>query len=217
MPKKAASKSRADWLDAYLEYLLEHGEPPPSVYRFAKDLGTTEKAFYQHFANFDSLEGELWKSLIDDTVATLKADPEYAAYPVQQKLAAFYYTFLEGALDRRSYLLMRFPGIQLVCAPGYLTKFRTAFIEYVEPLLDEAKAQQEIPERGRLNQTYPNLVYAQLLFILDFWLKDESDQFQRTDALVEKTTTLGFDLIGAQVVDSAFDLVRFLAGEMKAG
>lgn len=216
MPKKAAQKSRAEWIDAYMEHLLDHGEPPASVYRFAKDQGVSEKAFYAHFASFDSLEGELWKGLITDTVAALEADPEYAQYPVRQKLAAFYYTFLESALDMRSFLLLRFPGMQLVCPPPYLNKFRRAFLDYIEPLLTQAKESQEIPERGRLNQTYPNLVYAQLLFIVDFWLKDESDQFQRTDALIEKSVTLGFDLIGTQVVDSAFDLVRFLAGEFKA-
>jgi len=216
MPKKAAQKSRAEWIDAYLDHLLEKGEPPPSVYRFAKDQGATEKAFYKHFASFDSLEGELWKSMITDTVDALNADADYASYPVQQKLAAFYYTFLEGALDNRSYLLLRFPGVQLVCAPGYLDKFRSAFLDYVKPLLEEAAEAKEVPQRGRLNEAYPNLVYTQLLLIIDFWLKDESDQFQRTDALVEKSITLGFDLIGAQVVDSAFDLARFLAGEMKA-
>lgn len=217
MSKKAAAKSRSEWVDAYLDHLLEHGQSPASVYRFAKDQGATEKAFYRHFASFDSLEGDIWKKLVTETVDALKADADYAAYPVQQKLAAFYFTFLEGALDYRSYLLLRFPGVQLVCAPGYLDNFRKAFLDYAKPLLDEAKETKEVPARGRLNEAYPNLVYAQLLFILDFWLKDESDQFQRTDALVEKSTTLGFDLIGAQVVDSAFDFVRFLAGEMKAG
>lgn len=217
MAKKAAQKSRQSWIDAYLDHLLEEGEPPASVYRFAKNQGVGEKAFYAHFANFESLEGEIWKSLVADTVTALHADEDYASYPVQQKLAAFYYTFLEGALEYRSFMLLRFPGVQLVACPGRLNKFRDAFIDYAKPLLDAAKAEQEIPERGKLNQTYPGLVYAQLLFIIDFWLKDESDQFQRTDALIEKSVTLGFDLIGTQVVDSAFDLVRFLAGELKAG
>ncbi|WP_309383011.1 TetR/AcrR family transcriptional regulator [Cerasicoccus frondis] len=215
MPKKAAQMSRQAWIDAYLDALLDNGEPPASVRRFAKEQGVTEKAFYAHFANFESLEGEVWKALITDTVATLEADEDYAEYPAQQKLAAFYYTFLEGALDYRSFMLLRFPGMQLICH-GSLSKFRDAFLAYIKPVLEEAKTTKEVPERGKLNQAYPGLVYAQLLFIIDFWLKDESDQFQRTDALIEKSVTLGFDLIGAQVVDSAFDLVRFLAGEFKA-
>ncbi|MEO0794781.1 MAG: TetR family transcriptional regulator C-terminal domain-containing protein [Verrucomicrobiota bacterium] len=216
MPKKAASKSPADWIEAYVDYLLEHGEAPKSVFRFAKDQGMGEKAFYQHFASFDALEGEIWKGMVSDTVATLDADADYPEYPAQQKLAAFYYTFLEVALDNRSFLLLRFPGVMLVGAPGYMCKFRKAFTDYIKPVLDQAKGSKEIPERGRLNDSYPNLVYAQLLFIIDYWLKDESAQFQRTDALIEKSIALGFDLIGAQVIDSAFDLVRFLAGDRKS-
>ncbi|WP_309398099.1 TetR/AcrR family transcriptional regulator [Cerasicoccus maritimus] len=216
MPKKAATKSRSAWIDAYLDHLLDEGEPPASIRRFAKNQGVSEKDFYAHFANFDSLEGEVWQSLVSDTVAALEADADYQEYPAQQKLAAFYYTFLEGALDYRSFMLLRYPGMQLAVCPSCLAKFRDAFLGYVKPLLDEAKSTQEVPSRGKLNQAYPGLVYAQFLFIVDFWLKDESEQFQRTDALIEKSVTLGFDLIGAQVVDSAFDLVRFLLGNLKA-
>ncbi|MGE9296042.1 MAG: TetR/AcrR family transcriptional regulator [Puniceicoccales bacterium] len=215
MPKKAAAKSRAEWIDAYLDHLLEQGEPPASVRKFAREQGATEKVFYSQFASFDALEGSIWKALISETVDALHADPEYADYPVQQKLAAFYFTFLDGALDQRSFLLLRFPGVQLVTPPHYLNAFRDAFLDYIKPVLDEARDGQEIPKRGELNKVYPGLLYAQLLFIIDFWLKDESEQFQRTDALVEKSIKLAFDVIGAQVVDSAFDLVRFLAGEMK--
>jgi len=215
MPKKAASKSRAEWIDAYLDYLLEHGQQPASVRQFARMQGATEKAFFTHFASFDALEGRIWKSMVTETVETLKADEEYAAYPARQKLAAFYYTFLDGALDNRSFLLLRFPGVQLVTPPQFLNTFRDTFLDYIRPVLNEAKESQEVPKRGDLNKAYPGLIYAQLLFIIDYWLKDESEQFERTDALVEKSITLAFDLIGTQVVDSAFDLVRFLAGEMK--
>jgi hypothetical protein len=43
-----------------------------------------------------------------------------------------------------------------------------------------------------------------------FNLKDESEKFERTDAFIEKSTTVFFDLMGRQVLDSGFDLVRFM-------
>ena len=46
--------------------------------------------------------------------------------------------------------------------------------------------------------------------MIDQYLKDESDEFERTDAFIEKTVTLAFDLFRAQVLDSAADLLRFL-------
>lgn len=216
MPAKKSSFKPETLTEAYLDQLLESGKPPASVRTFCKTQGLTEKEFYQHFASFDAMEGHIWKDLVDDTIAVIESDQEYAGYPLQQKLAAFYYTFLETALERRSYLLLRFPGIQLIGAPTYLDKFQTAFEDYIGPLLKAARDSKEVAGRGQLNKVYPSLIYAQLLFIIDYWLKDESDGFERTDALVEKSTTLAFDLIGAQVFDSALDFVRFMAGEKGA-
>jgi len=213
MPNKKSDFNPESLVEAYLDGLLDDGKPPASVRTFCRQQGISEKDFYAHFASFEALEGRIWKQLVDDTVAVLQADEDYAAYPFRQKLAAFYYTYLESALDRRSYMLLRFPGIQLVNPPAYLSKCQHAFEDFVQPLLDEAKENKEVATRGKLNKTYPSLLFAQFLFIIDYWLKDESDGFERTDALVEKSTRLAFDLIGAQVFDSAIDFVRFMAGE----
>lgn len=213
MPAKKTAPKKEKLVEAYLDELMEEGKPPASVRKFCRGLGITEKAFYSHFASFESLEGNIWAAMIEDTVVVLHADHDYESYPVRQKLGAFYYTFLETALDRRSYLLLRFPGIQLVNPPAQLQRFQKAFDEFAKPMLAEAKESKEVASRGRLNQAYPGLMYAQFLFIIDFWLKDESDGFERSDALVEKSTALAFDLVGAQVFDSALDFVRFMAGE----
>ncbi|WOO40164.1 TetR family transcriptional regulator C-terminal domain-containing protein [Rubellicoccus peritrichatus] len=213
MPAKKSAQKRETLIEAYLDHLMDEGKPPASVRKFCRGLGITEKAFYGHFASFEAMEGGIWASMIEDTVEVLESDEDYASYPARQKLGAFYYTFLETALDQRSYLLLRFPGIQLVNPPVYLQRFQKAFNEFAKPLLAEAKDSKEVASRGRLNQAYPGLLYAQFLFVIDFWLKDESDGFERTDALVEKSTSLAFDLVGAQVLDSALDFVRFMAGE----
>jgi hypothetical protein len=46
--------------------------------------------------------------------------------------------------------------------------------------------------------------------VIDFHLRDSSPRYERTDAFIEKSTTVLFDLIGRQVLDSGFDLLRFL-------
>jgi hypothetical protein len=47
--------------------------------------------------------------------------------------------------------------------------------------------------------------------VIDFSLKDDSRGYERTDAFIEKSVAVAFDLIRTQVVDSALDLARFLA------
>ena len=49
-----------------------------------------------------------------------------------------------------------------------------------------------------------------LLFILKFWSNDESPNFEKTDAAIEKSVTLAFDLIGKGILDNALDFGKFL-------
>ncbi|MEM9226804.1 MAG: TetR family transcriptional regulator C-terminal domain-containing protein [Verrucomicrobiota bacterium] len=199
--------------EAYLAHLLDHGKPPASVYKFCQELKIPEKDFYSKYPSFKALEGHIWKALFSDTHAVLEKDKDYAGYPVRQKLAAFYYTFFEAALNRRSFIELRFAGFPGGLACPSLKKFQDAFEEYAQGLIKEGQESGEIAERGKLADLYPGGIFAQWVFIVDFWLKDESEQFSRTDALIEKSVALGFDAIGTQVVDSAFDFVRFLAGK----
>ncbi|MEJ7665766.1 MAG: hypothetical protein WKG07_42725 [Hymenobacter sp.] len=56
---------------------------------------------------------------------------------------------------------------------------------------------------------YGRIFQRQLQFILLFFVRDQSVNFERTDAAVEKAVTLSFDLVGRNTLDSAFDFGRF--------
>ena len=47
-------------------------------------------------------------------------------------------------------------------------------------------------------------------FLLLFWRDDDSAGFEKTDAFVEKSVNLAFDLIGKGALDSAIDFAKFL-------
>ncbi|MGC6465482.1 MAG: TetR family transcriptional regulator C-terminal domain-containing protein [Akkermansiaceae bacterium] len=204
--------SKAELTEAYLSHLLEHGKAPASVYHFCKELEIEERQFYQCASSFKALEGSVWKELFEKTHSVLEADGDYPEYPVRQKLAAFYYTFFEVALNHRSFIELRFAGFPGGLACPSLKGFREAFEGYVNGLVNEGLESGEVANRGKLSGTYARAFFAQWVFIVDFWLKDESDQFSRTDALIDKSVSLALDAVGSQVIDSAFDMLRFLAG-----
>ncbi len=65
---------------------------------------------------------------------------------------------------------------------------------------------------GPLSKTYPQGLFGHFVTAVEFNLADDSAGFERTDAYIEKSVKLAFDVIGTQALDSAFDLVRFLSG-----
>jgi hypothetical protein len=69
----------------------------------------------------------------------------------------------------------------------------------------------EIADRGRLTALYPDAVSTAFRNLIEFNLNDSSRGFERTDAYIEKSVQLAFELIRSQAIDAAFDLARFLA------
>lgn len=196
---------------AYIDYLLNHGQRPPSVYKFTRDLGLKEGDFYDHFGSFDGLERAIWKGFLDRTIQRVKSDESYMGFSIREKLLAFYYTFFEDLRTNRSFVLLqldRQPRPELV--PEFFKDFKAVFESYTDSLLKEGKAKGEIANRPYIDQTYPQLFTMQMGFLLMFWKNDNSQAFEQTDAAIEKSVNLAFDLIGKGAVDTAFDFAKFL-------
>jgi hypothetical protein len=49
-----------------------------------------------------------------------------------------------------------------------------------------------------------------LLFVTDFWLKDKSPGFEKTDEAIERSLNLAFDLMGKSPLDSMLEFGKFL-------
>lgn len=54
--------------ELYGDYILNHGERPKSIYRFAKDNEFEEKDFYDYFSSFEQIEKSMLANLFDKSV-----------------------------------------------------------------------------------------------------------------------------------------------------
>jgi AcrR family transcriptional regulator len=196
---------------AYKTYLLTHGKQPPSVFKFCVDLGITEDEFYRNFPSLEGVDRSLWKGFIDQTTNRLQADETFAAFTSREKILAFYFTLLEELKTDRSLVLFFLNGVRrLELTPGYLKSFKPAFETFFVAILAEGKERGEVAIRPYLDKQYPKLFWMHLGFILVFWKEDDSKGFEKTDAAVEKSVNLAFDLIGNGALDTAIDFGKFL-------
>ncbi|HEX8059400.1 MAG TPA: TetR family transcriptional regulator C-terminal domain-containing protein [Cyclobacteriaceae bacterium] len=209
-----ASGGTADKIrSAYVEYLLTNSKQPPSVYKFCLDLGIKEEAFYSDFGSFDAIDKKIWTSFITKTVTALQSDKAFATFTSREKILSFYYALLEQLKHSRSFVLQQtgtFRKPELSIIPSFLKGFKQVFDEFVTTALDHGKANGEIGSRPYLDKIYPQLFWMHFGFILLYWRDDDSAGFEKTDAAVEKSVNLAFDLIGKGAIDSAFDFAKFL-------
>ena len=53
-------------------------------------------------------------------------------------------------------------------------------------------------------------VWIQFLFLMRFWMKDDSAGFDKTDVAIEKSVNTVFDVLDNTPLDSIIDLGKFL-------
>ncbi|MDI9867656.1 MULTISPECIES: TetR family transcriptional regulator C-terminal domain-containing protein [Flectobacillus] len=197
---------------AFIEYFLENGTHPPSVYAFTKKLKMKEVEFYEYYNSFELLETNIWLDFFKDTVTRIESDSIYSGYSVREKLLAFYYTWIEVLKENRSYASQTWRLIdkRKLKTPTFLTDLKTSFKDFARDLIMEGKESKEVQPRKYLDERYPDALWLQLLMILDFWVKDRSKGFEQTDAMIEKAVNTSFDLMASSALDSVLDFAKFL-------
>lgn len=209
--KNTSDASRGKVVSAYKEYLLLNGSQPPSVYKFCLDLGITEDEFYSHFGTFEGLEKSIWKGFIDDTIMRLDADKSYSSFTAQEKVLAFYFTLLEVLKSSRSFAVNQLSKHRkLEVVPTFMKDFKSRYEEFMTGIINEGIKNGEIAKRPYVDKRYPQIFWVHFALLLLYWKEDESASFEKTDAYVEKSVRLAFDLIGKGVIDSALDFAKFI-------
>jgi hypothetical protein len=198
-------------ITSYMNHVLNNGQKPASVYKFSRDLGITEEEFYAHFGSFTSIERKIWLDFIDNTISRIENDEAYLAFDARDKILTFYYAFFEELKKSRSFVLLQLEQHKKrTLTPDFLKDFKFRYTTFIETVINAGKTTGEIARRPFLDKRYPSVFWLHMNFLLLFWRDDNSQGFEKTDAAIEKSVTLAFELIGKGAVDSVVDFAKFL-------
>ena len=217
-PKKKKVITEDVIVSAYTDYCLTHGKKPNSVYEFAKHNTMEESDFYQFFASFEFLEKQYFVSMFAYTLELLEKNETYHSYTSADKLSAFYFTFFEMATANRSFVIHllkedKNPMKNL----GKLSKLREVYLEYALTILEKPiKIEQETVVKIQ-DKVLQEASWLQFLSIFNFWMNDESPNFEKTDVFIEKSVKASFDLAYNIPTQSVIDFGKFLWKEQMNG
>ena len=208
---KAQINPREKIKNAYIEYVLENGHAPVSIFKFVKELKLTEDVFYDHFNSFENIEKTVWKDIFTDTVNAIQSEEVWDEYAVREKMLAFYFTMVEKMKSNRSFILQTVPKMKKPDTNPYcLDLIKEPFKQFSNELLLEARETEEVTDRPIIGKRYGDGLWLQFLFIIGFWIKDDSIAFEKTDSAIEKAVNLSFDLMGKGPLDAMLDFGKFL-------
>ena len=212
--KKSDKITRDRIISLYMDYVLIHNSNPSSVYHFASKNGFEEATFYAYFASFEALEQDLFKNFFDHTYTVLQKSDEYQEYNSRNKLLSFYFTFFEILTANRSYVVYALKSDKhRLKSLKKLSQLKIAFLEFIEHLDLEVKPMKQKAINDFQKKTLKETAWIQLLLTLEFWLKDTSVSFEKTDVFIEKSVNTSMNLLDAQTLNSLMDLGQFLFKE----
>lgn len=201
----------------FMDYVLEHETFPKSVYTFCKAGKIEESAFYEHFGSLKGLQKTVWNKFYANTEQLLEKNKEYAAFSNKDKMLTFFYSFFELLTLNRSYVLFALEYDRSVMKNmEQLKELRKHFKNFATELINDGNATKALKITKHNPQLFSEGAWLQFMFILKFWMDDDSAGFEKTDIVIEKSVNTVFDVFENTPLDNVIDFGKFLFKEKMA-
>ncbi len=213
MPKKK-SISSADIITLFMDYVVENNSKPISVDEFVTYCDIDEKSFYLHFKSLKKIEKKIFKELFQSSLNILSDNSDFLQFDNRNKILSLYFTLFESMALNREYIVIVLSGCEnKLKALSKLAGMKKSYYSFLDQLdLDSILLKLESIESFQ-KKALKKSAWIQLLLIIEFWLKDTSDSFEKTDILIEKSIATSFDLLDHSFLNSFLDLSKFLYKE----
>ncbi len=218
--KKSTSKNSVTEekiISAYMEWVLLKEKAPLSVFKFCRENNFKEAEFYEFFGSFEGLQKAIWNSFYQQTIHLVNKDESYPNYSNQEKLLTFFYTFFELLTLNRSYLLFTLREHQnMMRNLGQLKRLRVNIKHFAAELIRENNEDKKLKILKQSVTVFSEGAWLQTLFLLKYWMDDNSAGFEKTDIAIEKSVRAIFDVFDTQPLESILDFGKFLWKEKMA-
>lgn len=196
--------------ESFITQTLKDEKMPKSVYLFCQQVGIDESDFYIHYGSLDGLRTALFEAFYTNTIELIEKQKGFDTKTSKEKLLLFYFTFFEVLQLNRSYVLFVLSDTSMPKKWTDLRGLRSHFKNFASELIEIDNAQKEGPFSRRSTKLYSEAAWGQLLFLMQFWIKDGSAGFEKTDIAIEKSVQTVYTLFGNNALDTLFDFGKFL-------
>lgn len=215
--KKNKTYTEMELISAYMEYILESSPEENNIYHFCKSIELKETDFYLHFGSLRAMEKTIWKILMKNAITTVQKDDLFETYGPQEKLLSLLYTFFENLTLNRSYVVKSLDNASLTEKLEILKLLKKTYEEFILNTFGDVAFNGignllnnfDQIKRGTIKTGF----WSQLLFLIDFWRKDESKGFEKTDIAIEKCVLVAMDMMDTNPTRSILDLGKFFFRE----
>jgi len=201
-------------MNAYMEYVLDHEKQPISIYKFCKEIKITEVDFYNHFGSFDNLKTNIWNTFHQKTINILESSKEYTTYSNKDKMLSYFFTLFELLSANRSYALYSLEEHKhMLKNLKPLKELRTHLKDFAKDLIETSNNEKNYKITKNPTHLFSEGAWVQFLFLLKYWMDDNSASFEKTDIAIEKSVKVIFDVFETTPLESIIDFGKFIVKE----
>ncbi|MGB3151964.1 MAG: TetR family transcriptional regulator C-terminal domain-containing protein [Maribacter sp.] len=214
MAAKAKKVTQEGLIAAYMDYVLENEASPKSIYKFCKLNGFKEEDFYLFYGSLESLKKGIWEQFFTNATTLMSKNKDYEGFGNKDKMLTFFYTFFEILTLNRSYVLFTLNhSSNPLKNLDELKGLRKHIKLFTKDLIIDGNADKDFKITKHNPQLFSEGAWLQFLFLIKFWMDDDSAGFEKTDMAIEKSVNTIFDVFDNTPLDNIIDFGKFLYKE----
>ena len=204
-------------ISMYMDYVLEHEIVPKSIYKFCKVNSIDESLFYENFGSVEGIQKAIWNKFYTNSEALISKNKEYDSFSNKDKMLTFFFSFFELLTLNRSYVLFALQSEKsLMKNMVQLKDLRKHVKAFASELIEDGNSAKTLKITKHNPKLFSEGAWLQFLFILKFWMDDDSPGFEKTDVAIEKSINTVFDIFENTPLDNIIDFGKFLFKEKLA-
>jgi len=209
--REQKEKNRKKLLDAFVELVIAKGFKAATMREVARTAGLGEATIYNYFPTKDAMVYAYYQDELEALITELTRVPDFHTYTFQEQFQTAFETQLSLLVRDREFVQKTFKTAFLAMSQDYarVRPVKEVFIRIVRDIFEAAVEAGEIQDQVFL-ELMVQFFWEYYVGMVLYWLKDDSDQFQSTTTLIDKSIDLASASIRAGIANKAFDMGIFL-------
>lgn len=186
-------------------YTQQEGEF--TIHEVAEKADMDVGEIFEYFPNRSAMLDFYYLSLILRYRLMIEEIDDFHTYSLSEKLSNFIYATLDLLDEKRAFVEQSFKPL-IRCS-----YHKTLFEKEAESLLKEFVKDDPGLSAGSgllLNDLFYKMLLQKYLYIIGYWLKDESEGKERTMEFIDKLTAFLQEVLYTKIADHGFELLKFL-------
>lgn len=209
--KDQKDKNKQKMIEIAVDIMGKNGIAKTTMKEITQKAGFSEPVIYKYFPTKEHLLFAYFEESFKEIKNNLKEHALFPELSFAEQLQMIMNSTLEKYSKNRAFVKEAFKSIffyNLSVTITELEKHKTYFLDFINELLDvsiEAGEISELPYRDFITKS----LWDYHIYIVSYWSRDESEDYEKTTQLIDKTIGLLQSVLASKVLDKSMDLINF--------